>query len=321
MTQNDHIEDYLRHLTPQARSSLLIELERLEACGAAIPGATSILEKLRGEFRKGGQTHHRVSNPSRHFFSPVEPLLVDGAPEHDNPGRILRGSLAAIWEWISHDLLPTMASDYVAQMRPLIAADKQMEMRKVAAAFQIKVFKYLENALGSRDGTDRARAQLAAYTASHSAFGDLIRMMSVLRARDALAELDQALPASVVEFDPAQVAAVTALLDAFGKQNAEALPFALALVAKRLQTFWQLVRLATRAAPSKNAADIAATRYAIVVSMVLDRFQDKGAALHAALKNNRIVVAKEILSEVYDAECAAGRYLPARSVRLGGAAG
>jgi len=231
-------------------------------------------------------------------------LLVDGAPEHDNSGRILRGSLAAIWEWISHDLLPTMASDYVAQMRPLIAADKQTEMRKVAAAFQIKVFKYLENALGSRDGTDRARAQLAAYTASHLAFGDLIRIMSVLRARDALAELDKALPSSIVEFDRAQVAAVTALLDAFGKQNAAALPFALALVAKRLQTFWQLVRLATRAAPSKNAADIAAARYAIVVSMVLDRFQDKGAALRTALKNNRIVVAKEILTEIYDAEYA-----------------
>jgi hypothetical protein len=304
MTQNEHIENYLRQLTQQARSSLLIELERLEACGAAIPGATSILEKLRGEFRKGGQTQHRVPNPSRHFFSPVEPLLVDGAPEHDNGGRILRGSLAAIWEWISHDLLPTMAKDYVAQMRLLIAADNQPEIRKVAAAFQIKVFKYLESSLGSRDGTDRARAQLAAYTASRSAFGDLIRMMSVLKARDALAELSKALPESIVEFDPARVAAVTALLDAFGKNNAAALPFALTLVAKRLQTFWQLVRLATKAAPSKNAADIAATRYAIAISMVLDRLQDKGVALRTALKDDRIVVAKEILTEIYDTEYA-----------------
>src|SRR5258708_35398701 len=129
MTQSDQIRDYLRHLTPQARSSLLIELERLEICGAAIPGAAVVLEKLRAEFRKGGQSQHRVANPSRHFFSPLEPMLVDGAPEHDNSGRILRGSLAPIWEWISHDLLPTMASDYIAQMKPLIAADKQAEIR------------------------------------------------------------------------------------------------------------------------------------------------------------------------------------------------
>ena len=302
MTQSNQLGDYLRHLTPQARSSLLIELERLEVCGAAIPGAAAVLEKLRAEFRKGGQTNHRVANPSRHFFLPLEPMLVDGAPEHDNCGHILRGSLAAIWEWISHDLLPTMASDYAAQMKPLIAADDQQAIRKTAATFQTKVFKFLENALNSRDGAERARAKLATYTASRSAFVDLTKMVGVLGARDALAKLNQELPASIVEFEDAQIAAIAGQLDAFGKQNADAIPFALTLVAERLKTFRQLARLATRAAPSMNAADIAATRYAIVVSMVLDRLEDKGVALRAALKNNRILVAKELLTEIYDTE-------------------
>jgi hypothetical protein len=304
MAQSDQIGEYLQQLTPQARSSLLIELERLEVCGAAIPGAAAVLEKLRAEFRKGGRTQNRVANPSRHFFTPLEPMLVDGAPEHDNSGRILRGSLAAIWEWISHDLLPTMARDYDDQMKPLIAADNQPEIRKAAAIFQTKVFKYLENALGAPAGADRARTKLATYTASRSVYGDLTRMVSVLGARDALAKLNKELPASIMEFDEAQVATMTALLDAFRKQSAAALPFALTLVAKRLKTFWQLVRLATEAAPSKNAADIAATPYAIVVSMVLDRLEDKGAAVRVALKNNRILVAKEILTEIYDTEYA-----------------
>ena len=64
------------------------------------------------------------------------------------------------------------------------------------------------------------------------------------------------------------------MLDAFRKDHAEQVPFALALVATRLKTPWQLIRLATKAAPSKNAADIAATPYAIAVSMVLDRLDD-----------------------------------------------
>jgi hypothetical protein len=144
MAHSDQIGEYLRQLTPQARSSLLIELERLEVCGAAIEGTAAVLERLRTEFRKGGQTQHRIANPSRHFFMPLEPMLVDGAPEHDNSGRMLRGSLAAIWEWISHDLLPTMARDYTEQMKPLIAADDQPEIRKAAAIFQTKVLKYLE---------------------------------------------------------------------------------------------------------------------------------------------------------------------------------
>lgn len=251
MIQADRIGEYLRQLTPQARSSLLIELERLEACGAEVHGTATMLEHLRAEFRKGGQPNHRVANPSRHFFSPVEPLLVDGAPEHDNSGRILRGSLAAIWEWISHDLLPTMASEYVAQIRPLIAADNQPEIRKVAAAFQTKVVTYLGNALGSPDGAARARSKLATYTASSSAYNDLLKLMCVLRTRDALAKLNNELPKDIVKFDDVQVARVTALLDAFCRHHPEALPFALTLVAKRLKTLWQLVRLAIKAAPSR----------------------------------------------------------------------
>ena len=302
MIQADRIGEYLRQLTPQARSSLLVELERLEACGAAIPGAAPMLETLRAELRKGGQSHHRVANPSRHFFSPVQPLLVDGAPEHDNSGRILRGSLAAIWEWISHDLLPTTASEYAAQMRPLIAADERPAIRKVAAAFQTKVVTYLDNALGSPDGAARARSKLATYTASSAAYDDLVKLMCVLRERDALAKLNDALPNNIVKFDGVQIARVTALLDTFRRYHPGALPFALTLVANRLKTFWQLIRLATRSAPSTNAADIAATTYAIAVSMVLDRLEDKGTALRAALKANKVIDARELLVEIYEAE-------------------
>jgi hypothetical protein len=38
--------------------------------------------------------------------------------------------------------------------------------------------------------------------------------------------------------------------------------------------------------------------------MVLDRLQDKGTTLRAALKKNRIAAAKELLDEIYDTEYA-----------------
>ncbi len=65
-----------------------------------------------------------------------------------------------------------------------------------------------------------------------------------------------------------------------------------------------MIRLATKPAASKNAADIAATPYAIAVSMVLDRLDDKRVTLRFALKNERILVAREILAYVYDTEYA-----------------
>src|SRR3984893_10091187 len=197
-----------------------------------------------------------------------------------------------------------MAGDYVNEMKPLIAADKQQEARRVAATFQTKVVKYLESTLGSPNGVNQTRIKLATYTASRAVCRDLASMVCVLRVRDGLAKFSDALPATIEKFDDAQVSRITALLDAFGKNHAEALPFAVALVAKRLKAPWELIHLATKAAPGKNAADIAATPYAIAVSMVLDRLDDKRSALRAALKNDRVLVAREILHQIYDTEYA-----------------
>jgi hypothetical protein len=302
MALADRIQEFLQRLTPLTRNCLLTELERLETSERELPGSAELLAKLRAEFRKDASTQNRVNMPSRYFFAPLEPLLVDGAPEHANSGLIQRGSLAAIWEWISRDLLPTMARDYIKQIDQLLLANNEKEARKVAATFQIKVVKYLENTLGSADGAEQTRKKLATYTASRAAFTDLTRTQSVLRERDALAKFDEALPATIQKFDDAQVAKMTALLDAFGKKHADVVPFALALLARRLKTPWQLVRLATKAASSKNAADVAATPYAIVVSMVLDRLEDRRATLRVALRNNRVMVAKEILTYIYDTE-------------------
>ena len=44
MTQSEKLQEYLRRLSPAARGNLLTELERLELCGAEIPGATGIIE-------------------------------------------------------------------------------------------------------------------------------------------------------------------------------------------------------------------------------------------------------------------------------------
>ena len=158
MALADRIQEFLQRLSPVTRGTLLTELERLEICGAEIAGAAPVLEKLRAEFRKDGSTQIRVSNPSRYFFAPLEPLLIDADPEHANSGRISRGSLAPIWEWISRDLLPTMARDYIKEINDLVASDNQRGARKAAATFQIKVVKSLENTIGSPDAaTQTAR--------------------------------------------------------------------------------------------------------------------------------------------------------------------
>ena len=114
---------YLGHLTSHARSSLLVEIERMQMYDEDISGFEIVLAELRAEFRKSGETHNRIGNPSRYFFKPIEALFVDRSPERANSGQISRGSLSAIWEWINQDLLPSMARDYCEQMKQLIVKD------------------------------------------------------------------------------------------------------------------------------------------------------------------------------------------------------
>jgi hypothetical protein len=187
-------------------------------------------------------------------------------------------------------------------VKDLIAAGKQKEARQAVTAFQTKVVKYLESTLRDPDSAGHTRFKLATYTASRAAYDDLVKIMQALRARDALAKFNSALPESFAKFEDAQIRKMTGLLHGFAKENTDAVPFAIALIARRLRTPWQLIFLATKAAASRSAADVAATPYAIAIAMVLDRIDDSRASLRIALRNNRVIVARDLLTEIYDIE-------------------
>jgi len=298
----DRIREYLGGLTPQARASLLVEIERMLLYGETVPGADIMLVELRAEFRRTGQSSDRAGNPSRYFFKPIESLFVDRPPELANAGQISRGSLSAIWEWINQLLLPAMAGEYCDKMKRAIVANNANEARQIAAGFQAKVIKTLEVTLAYRQGVEGVRSGLGKYTSSRGSFDDLRKIVAALRVGDAIVAFGEALPQKIESLEGETLAKARSLLDAFAAKHPEPMPFALTVVAKRLKTPWQLIHFATGMARSKNAGDIEATPYAISVSMVLDLLDDKRIALRQALRNNRIPIAKEYLTEIYDFE-------------------
>ena len=310
----DRIQGYLRQLTPQERSRLLLEMERLQQCGEGIDGIDEILQALRTEIRGAGQAAERVSNPSRFFFEALQPVLVDWSPERANRGQISRGSLTAIWEWINQFLLPTMAREYAKKVEHLNASNDIRGAQRAAAEFQVKVVKSLENMLASNDALTQARANFARYTSSPATIGDLTKMITVLRTQEALATFVAGLPERIKTFDGEVLDKTRKQLDALRKKHAEALPFALAILTQRLKAPWQLMRLATKAAASKDVADVAATPYALAVDMVLDHLNDRRAALCQAMRINKVPIARDILTGIYDIEYAF-------RVRLDGLAG
>lgn len=296
------IRDYLSRLTPLARSSLLTEIERMQLYGEDVSAFAPILAALRAEFRKSGEAGHRLGNPSRYFFRPLEVLFVDRPPEKANAGQISRGSLSAIWEWINRDLLPAMARDYCEAMTKALVGGHSTAVSQIANGFQTKVVKSLQGMLGSPEGETSAAQGLAQYTSSHACMNDLKKILAALRSREAIAALGDSLPRRIDRLEGETLHKVLALLDALANKHSEGLPFALTVIMKRLEQPWQIALLAVHASHGKTAEEIARTRYGIAVSMVLDHLDDRLLLLKQALRTVRIDAAKEILGEIYDVE-------------------
>jgi hypothetical protein len=299
---SENLTEYVRQLSPQVRSRLLAELERLHLLGEDIPHTDALMAALRAEFRTGGERHYSLGNPSRYFFEALEPVLENGAPERANSGQIARGSLGPIWSLIAEKVLPSMAADYIASARQVIIADKPQQARRLAVAFQRKVMTYLDGVLGSADGEAAMRAGLESYTVSHATFDDLAKMLRMLHAQQDLADFGHALPAKIGQFEGEAFAKAMHALDALRSKRADAVPFALTIIARRLEIPWQLYRLATIPAGSKSVSRIAATPYAAAVAMVLDQIEERHALLQDALRHNRVPKGKEILGKIYAIE-------------------
>jgi len=106
----ERLRDYLRTLKPEARAMLVAEFERSVLSGEESAGNERILQELRRAIRVESQpASPRMGDAARMFFGPVEPFLIDDAPDHKRAGRISRVSLEPIWEWIGRDLIPAEA--------------------------------------------------------------------------------------------------------------------------------------------------------------------------------------------------------------------
>jgi hypothetical protein len=284
------------------RGRLLAELERLHGLGETTPSTEELIASLRAEFREPEQGPERIGEPERMFFQPLEEILIDGAPERTNSGQIARGSLGPIWSLLKTELLITMAREYVTNVSQVMANPKQAE--KLATAFQKKALGYLEGTMRSTEGGTMVRSALRMYTGSPAIFDDLVKMFTVFRAADALGAFARALPPKIGKLEGKALADVVKRLNTLKGAHADAVPFALTIVARRLAAPWQLLHLATKAVESKAPAAIAATPYALVVSMVLDQIDEKRPLLAVALRDNRVIVAKAILKEIYAIETA-----------------
>src|SRR5437762_12014801 len=106
----ESFDRYLKRLPIQAKLRLMEQIESARLHDHQVASASVVLDTLRKDLRAAGALPpQRRPSPSRLFFGPLQPFLLDRPPERPRRGRIGRQSLASIWAWICRDLVPSEA--------------------------------------------------------------------------------------------------------------------------------------------------------------------------------------------------------------------
>jgi hypothetical protein len=301
----DKLREYLRVLTPEARALLMAELERGVLRGEGMPGTNLILQELRSALPAEVKINpalrpERVGNPMRLFFAPVEPFLVDDSPEFGHQGRIARASLTAIWDWIGRDLAPEETKAYVDEVTGHLIDSRENPAETSARAFQDRVVQLVQAALTTARADDKAKRRLSVQIGTPRAIEDVHRLATIIRLREPLATLSSRLPVAIKALTDDQLSSLKGVLDATSGQR-DLFIYAALMVMSRLQAPWQLIRFATKAANTDDAARIAETTYAFTVNIILEDVERLVRQLSSDLKRGQAMARPTLIKEIHDA--------------------
>jgi hypothetical protein len=292
---------YLRELSPAAQALLIAELERAALHGDEVPGGDLVLQEVRRAMRDSHGTAPRNDNAARLFFRVIEPFVVDDASGRKHPGRIARSSLEPIWGWISRDLVPSGARAFAQAVDIASGADRAAACEQLVCSFQDRIADHIQGALAAAQSDEKARRRLVAQLGEKSVLEDVRDLGEILKARDALALLGERLPSHIRNLADAQLEGAKALLDSPAIRRDGMLIHSLVLVMSRLAAPWQLIRLATKAANSDDAARVAATPYAAAISIVLAEIERMVDALQTDLRRGNGGPATAFIKSLHDA--------------------
>jgi hypothetical protein len=267
--------------------------------GTSPAGAELVLSELRRSLREGQSKSARFGDPARLFFQPLEPFLVDDAPDHKHRGRIARSALEPLWLWVSNTLTPEETKAYGAHVEHALMAGDTDSAEEQARGFQDLVAARITEMLEGAD--DKERRRLNVQLGTSRALADVQALRGILHSRNGLAMLGAQLPGHITSLTGPVLESVKVQLDSPAAVKSDLFLYSLVLVMSKLAAPWQLLRLATRAANSDTAKRIAETPYAVAVEIVLEEVDRRVRELAADLKSGRGIAVSALLKEVHDA--------------------
>jgi hypothetical protein len=296
----DRLRQFLRELSPKARTLLIGELERCILRGEDIAGVDLVLQELRRVSRDQREGTPRVSTAARLFFKPLEPFMVDDRGDHNHPHRIARSSLEALWTWIKRDLLLDEAKTLGEQVSDALLTNDLVKADYLTRRFQDRFVAAFESHFAPAISDERLRRRLLSQIGTPRASEDTDTLLYALKGRDRLTELAGHLPLRIGNLTGAELDTCKALVDSVTARDRELFPYGLLTVMNRMAAPWQLVRLGTKAAASDTAARVADTPYGITVTIVVADLERMVGELRDELRTGRGIAVSALLKTIHD---------------------
>ncbi|HXX09063.1 MAG TPA: hypothetical protein VEJ43_13455 [Pseudolabrys sp.] len=297
-TTVERLRQYLRDLSPGARSLLIGELERSVLRGDEVVGADLILQELRRIVREQRDGSPRIHNSARLLFKPLEPFLVDDRGDHKHPGRIACASLEPLWNWVRRDLMPKDANAIADEVGEAVLAGDQAKVDRLARTFQDRVAAAIESNLAADDGNTRRR--MLHQIGTPRAAEELSALKCALKGRDVLASLSARLPLQIGNLANAELDQCRALIEGTAARDGELFLYALLTVMNRMTAPWQLIRLGVKAAGSDIAARVSETPYGVAVNIVIAELERMVAELRQDLHSGQGIAVGALLKTIHD---------------------
>jgi hypothetical protein len=288
----ERLRRYLKDLNPEARASLLADLEAGASRGDELPEAELILAELR-RLRTGPREH---PSPDQLFFAPLAPFVIDDNSARKHPGRIARRSLQRIWQWIARDLAPQQIATFAEEVAAL--AGRPADIDAAARRVQDHVGRAVHEAVACTRDDNKAERQLAGRIGTPHGVDEAREIAAILEARDPLCALDKRLPPSIGNLSDHQLDNMKALLDSNGVRPV--FQYAVLLLMSRLAAPWQLIHLAIKAAGTDESDRVAETRYAVTITAVLAEMEAMVWRLGAALEAADAQTIGRLLKDIHD---------------------
>jgi hypothetical protein len=299
-TTVERLRQFLRELSPGARSLLVGELERSVLRGEEVAGADLVLQELRRILRDERDGVHNIEDSAQLLFRPLEPFIVDDRGDHKHPGRVARSSLDALWNWVLRDLLPNDANSMASDVSKAMLDGDKARIERLTRVFQDRVAAAIEANFTAAAEDEKIRRRMLQQLGTPRAAEELAAFKCALKGRDVLASLSARLPLQIGNLANDQLDECKALIEGAAARDGELFLYALLTVMNRMSAPWQLIRLGVKAAGCDTAARVAETHYGVAVNIVLAELERMVAELREDLRTGRGIAVGSLLKTIHD---------------------